>query len=320
MENNQGSRRPPGTNKNKSSLKNHASGMGRTKPYPSQSNSAQKSRDEIRKEHVMRRRKQKKIRQITLTVFSLLFLVALGVILSLTVFFNIEKITVQGETQYSSDKIIGTSGIKTGDNLFLIDREKAVQRIQSRLPYIGSAEIINKLPGSIIIKVKKTGAKCAVVSADGYILINENSKVLKTGVQQVADDLMVMVGGEVKTAEIGHTIVFKSKDTEDLITELMKSVEKHGLTNITKIDVSDKLNVKMMYKNRIEILIGSFSEIDKKIRFAVEVINRENERSPYQEGTIDLQSISSDSKGKDKVYFRVKEEQAGEETSSGTDE
>ncbi|MEG1614444.1 MAG: FtsQ-type POTRA domain-containing protein [Oscillospiraceae bacterium] len=277
----------------------------RRQPNPRQT---QKSRDELRREQAIKRRKIKRRRQLVFTTFSLFLLIIIGVILSLTVFFKIEKVTVEGKTPYSDDKIVTASEVKIKDNLFLLSKSKTVAKIEEKLPYIGSAEISRKLPSEIVIKVKKTSEKCAIVSGDGYVLTDENNKVLKVGVKEIDPNLIVMSGGSVKKAEIGKTVEFQKDSTQKLILELMQAVTHNKITDITQIDVSDKLDIKMTYQKRIEILVGSSAGLDKKMKFAAEIIEKENERGPTQQGTIDLQSISSGKGSKDKAFFRVKEE------------
>lgn len=287
--NNQGKRRPPNR--------------------PPNTRQPQKSRDEVRREQTIKRRRLKKRKQIIFYTFSLFLLLVVAVILSLTVFFKVETITVEGKTPYSNDKVIKMSGINKNDNLFLIDKSKAAENIMQRLPYIGSVKISNKLPSGIVISVEKTSEKCAIANGEGYVLTNEDSKVLQVGVTEIDAKLIVISGGNVKKSEIGKNIEFENKETQDLVRKIMESVKINKINDITQIDVSDKLNIKMTYQNRIELLFGSILQIDKKMKFAVEVLEKENERSTNQEGIIDLQGISPDKGKKDKVYFRPKEEE-----------
>lgn len=47
--------------------------------------------------------------------------VAVGLILSLTVFFKIETIEAEGLTHYTPEEVIQTTGIQREDNLFRVD-------------------------------------------------------------------------------------------------------------------------------------------------------------------------------------------------------
>ncbi len=269
----------------------------------------QKSRDEIRREQAIKRRQQKRRKQAIFYTFSLLLLIIVGIILSLTVFFKIEKITVEGKTPYAEDKIIEISGIKINDNLFLTDKQKSAERIKQRLPYIGEVKFSNNIPNEIVIKVEQTSEKCAIKNGEGYVLANEYGKALQVGVTEVDSNLIMILGGDVKKAEIGKKVEFKNKETQKMLDKIMGVIKNYKMNDITKIDVSDKMDIVMTYQDRIDLLFGSFSQFDKKTRFAVEIIEKENERSKNQEGIIDLQGLSSEKSGKDKAYFRLKDEE-----------
>lgn len=268
----------------------------------------QRSRDEIRREQAIKRRRMKKKKQLVFTCFFLILLIIIGIVLSLTVFFKIEKITVEGNTIYSNEKIIEASGIKKKDNLFLTREENIKQKVEEKLPYIGSLDIKRKLPGEIVLKVEKTTEKCAIVSGNGFVITNEYNKVLKVGAKEAGENLTVLVGGDINKAEIGKQVEFKNKNSNQLLIDIMKALKENNISDITKIDVSNKLDIKLSYQNRIDILVGSVSALDKKIKFATEIIKKENERSNTQEGIIDLHSVGTEKSSKDKAYFREKEE------------
>ena len=86
--------------------------------------------------------------------FSLLIVVlaAVGVILSLTVLFPINNITAKGSEKYTAEQIISSSGIKTGDNLFVSSVN--TEKLREKLPFIESVKLKRTLPDSITITVK----------------------------------------------------------------------------------------------------------------------------------------------------------------------
>ena len=87
--------------------------------------------------------------------YSLIAFIALVifVILSLTVFFNIETADIIGSSIYSADEIIAASGIKGGDNMIRKNMSKAEKNIVSQLTYIEEAHITRKLPSSLEILI-----------------------------------------------------------------------------------------------------------------------------------------------------------------------
>lgn len=74
-----------------------------------------------------RKRKLRRRKIILRTVLTAVLLSA-GVILALTVFFNINKITVSGDAVYSSEDIINASGISQGDNLIFLSKKRSARQ------------------------------------------------------------------------------------------------------------------------------------------------------------------------------------------------
>ena len=73
------------------------------------------------------RKKRRRRKKIIATLIALLCIsiITLGV-LSLTVFFKIEKINVTGNTTYTAEKIISSAGIANGDNLILASEKENI--------------------------------------------------------------------------------------------------------------------------------------------------------------------------------------------------
>ena len=74
--------------------------------------------DEFLQRRKERQKKARKRRLVGWFIFVMILLLLVGVILSLTVFFPIAKLTFSGSDVYSSSQIADASGIDIGDNLF----------------------------------------------------------------------------------------------------------------------------------------------------------------------------------------------------------
>lgn len=250
------------------------------------------------------------MRRRILFVILLFIVLVVGVVLSLTVFFNINKIEVKGESIYSSEDIISASGVNIGDNMFLINRGNVRRDICEKLPFIGSVELKNSLPDKLIITAKETSIKCAVESGGEYILINGDGKVLAkvTSLDEVYNEkkaaakdktiarkyvlndkkIIIIKGVKVESAVIGKPLDVKNAKTLELYSDIMTSFEKNHISGITAMDLSDTLSVVLMYQDRIKIEVGSITNLEKKMALAANVIKAQDEISPYQEGTINL--------------------------------
>ncbi|MEG2597543.1 MAG: hypothetical protein RR977_03860, partial [Oscillospiraceae bacterium] len=54
-------------------------------------------------------------------------------------------------------------------------------------------------------------------------------------------------------------------EERDWMNILQTEMKNSGINDISVMDISDTINVKLYYQNRIEIKIGSFSELDTKL-------------------------------------------------------
>ena len=137
------------------------------------------TRQERRKKQNKRRRLKRSVRRALAVIGLVLLAVAIVAVLCLTVFFKIENITVTGSKVYDTEKVLSVCTIETGENLFLADTDKAAQQLQQALPYVYSAKIKRKLPGTVQIQVTDAAPAYAVKNKDKtYTLMDDRFKVL----------------------------------------------------------------------------------------------------------------------------------------------
>lgn len=326
-----------------------------TKPKrPQAGNGSQKSNEELRREHRAERQRQQRRRR-TIFYFTLCAVViAVGVALSLTVFFNVKKVMVEGSSIYTESEIITASGVSTGENLILMDKDKVRKNISEKLPFAGTIELSNKFPDKLVIKVTDTSIKCAVEYNGEYVLINEDGKVLGTvkklsevykngakvggekettkkeeettkaeakpaenttkpteGTTKPAESttkpettkkaettrpqyvlgdekIIILKGVVVNSAVPGKIIEAKNEKVFALYEQIMNCLVDNGIKGITELNLTDTVKITMKYQDRINIIVGSVSNLENKIKLCKNVLKSQDEISPYQEGTVDL--------------------------------
>ena len=117
--------------------------------------------EEIRRDTRRRVRRRRGSRALY-SALLLLFLVAAGVVLSLTVLFKVERVTVVGTDKYPPDEVAAASGILPGENLFRIDKKAAVENILAQYPYLEEAEVHRRLPAAVQIDVVQSTPSAAI--------------------------------------------------------------------------------------------------------------------------------------------------------------
>lgn len=285
-------------------------------------------------------RKKKRRRRYSLKLYYfilMLFVVGTGIILSLTVFFRVEKIEVVGNNLYDIDTVIKTSGLSTGKNLFLSDTGKAQIQLETGLPYIETAKVSRHLPGTLVITLQETAAFAAIQLQSGHALISESCKVLELinegngqeqgngeqgqgeeeqeNLQQQRNEeqeqnkeerdnrqyggaIMLIKGIKVSEATPGYPVVFENEGDKLSLIDLIEAIKSNEFDKIDWIEFVDSTEINMMYDNRIKIRVGTPTVLDYKLQFAKHILT--NNIGPNEKGTINLTLLTGDS---DKVFF-----------------
>lgn len=222
-----------------------------------------------------------------------LLIVATGVTLSLTVFFHIQTITVEGSGIYSDEEIIEVAGVEIGRNLFLCDAGKAEKRLEVQLPYIENAAVVKKLPTGINIKIEEAVIAGQVAFEGNFILIREKGKVLDI-LPEEKENVTVVLGLEVKGADKGYRLSFAREQDKESLFDLQKAIKTNGFADkINYIEFVSSSEIVLLYDNRIKMKIGAPSAVNYKLEFAKRVIDEKI--GSEERGTLDLSLLSSKS-------------------------
>ena len=323
-----------------------------------------KSREELRRENRQELERQKSRRKAMWIILLVAIGVVIAVILSLTVFFKVTAVEVDAsKSQYSAAQIRDASGIEEGDSLFLLDREKAAERISTKLPYTGEIVVKRSFPSKVKVFVEDSTVTAAVKYNDKYIVLNESNKVLATAnnidslnslverqakkkadaspkkakkkaattttttvttttttttvqTEPVTDangmivepttvaDVVDIAGGEdirnadpsvtiitgvkVQEAKVGYPLKAKNAKVFDTYKEIRAAMDRWGVRDITAVDLTKVTDIRLTYQQRITILLGSATGLDRKAAMCAKVLEEQNKVSTEQKGTIDL--------------------------------
>ena len=219
-------------------------------------------------------------------------------LLSAFVFFKISVIDVVGITDedgnvtegsvfYSDEDIIKISGAETGDSLVLVSKRKTEEAIEKLLPYIGNAQVRRKYPSTLRIIVEDTSAAFAIDAAGGYILLNEEFKVLETS-DKVPSGCAKVIGIPVQSADSGATVKFTDEGYKSRIETIKSAFYDAEMSGITKIDISNIANIKVTVDGRFTLVMGTLTQLREKLIMAQKTIEKETEDNPNAKVIIDL--------------------------------
>jgi len=237
----------------------------------------------------LRRKKNRRKKIVIRSAICFIFLVV-GIVLALTIFFNINQINVSGDAVYSPEDIIDASTVAVGDNLIFLSKDKINETVTTQLPYVGSVKIKRHLPSTLELIITKTEATYAIVSNGYFTLLDKDGKVLEKDLEYVAETITVINFGEIVSADLGKNIVLENEQPLEKLKTIREACEKSGLKEISSIDLSDIYNINLVYQGRITLELGETDKnnLQKKIDLGKAAIDTQNEENELYKGTINL--------------------------------
>lgn len=204
-------------------------------------------------------------------------------ILVVFVFFKIDDIQVvsasgdaQASSYYTQSQIADASDVEIGDGLFRLSFEDIIAEITQDLPYIGNVTLKRVLPSTLRIIVEDTSAAYGVKMNDIFILLDKNYKVLGTE-NYLPQGAAKLAGVEFTSLENGKKAVFADSSDETRLNTLSEACANGGITNVTKYDIENIANVKIIVNSRITVIFGTLTELPDKIYLALKTIEKELE-------------------------------------------
>lgn len=220
------------------------------------------------------RKRRRRRQNLSLYYAIMIFLVVtVGIVLSLTVFFNVKEVTVIGKTIYTDNDIIVSSGINTGDNLVRLSSSKVEKKILSSLPYVDTVTITKKFPDKVEIEVTPSVEFANIKYESGYLLISSSGKILSYSAAPKSE-YPIIIGCENENFEPGSLVKIADEENNKAFYSLIGTMISEGVTEkITEIDVSDKYNISIVYDDRIRVELGSLNDLSYKLRFSYMLVN-----------------------------------------------
>lgn len=224
-----------------------------------------------------KQRKAAKRRRLTpfLIVVSV-FLFAAAVYLCLTMLFNVDRVIIKGNTLYDELDLIETSGIEKGENLFEVDTAYAENKLYSVYNYVEEVEVKRSFPNAVTITIVEATPFSVIEEADGYTLVSAGGKVLERGLEEVPKGMLSVRGVSTVT------------NTEDnakrmeLMKKIIGAMQELEMEKYVFLDLTETLEITMIYDNRVKVSLGNELEIPYKLQFADSVISEKLPKTGYQ--------------------------------------
>ena len=245
-------------------------------------------RDEARKTNQTRHRKRRK-KNYTLYYILILFLIVVtGITLSITVFFNTEKIQVQGTQTHTDQEIIGYAQVKKGDNLFRMNLEQIRKQIIEKTIDIDEVKVERHLPNTLYIELIPAEPVAVVAGQGKYHILSEGGRVIAQADSLEAYSQLFLISGiDLSDVSVGEFAV--SNKQYQTVREILTAIEEAELTDIRGLELVDSVSVKLNYADRVTLVLGSMLELDSKLSLAQKLLTENITET--EEGVLDLQKV-----------------------------
>lgn len=233
-----------------------------------------------------KRKRRRRGRNLLYYLMFAFLAVSVGIILSLTVFFKIETIQVEGGTYYQDSAVISSTGVALGDNLFRVDSDEVERALLAEYPYIQEVRVRRRLPNRLVLQLTEAEPLGAFLQDGGYILVSTQGRVLEVSTGPCPEQYLQVSGVPISGAVPCTDLPEEQDESLNMLIYLVEAIEQTGFEQITKIDLSDRLNIFIEYDNRLRIELGIEGDLYDKLDFAKYAIDT-NVRDDF-EGIMDV--------------------------------
>lgn len=214
--------------------------------------------------------KKQKRRKIFLRIVSILILVsALGVWAINTSLFGVKTISVKGTNILGNHEIISTSDIKLGDNIILISKGKAIEKIEKN-SYVKNVKLSKKLPAKIEIEIYERKPYMQVEYKDNIGILDKEGILLEYNQNKLLD-IGFIQGFEWSYVNPGESVFLG--ESQDKFSDFFNDDELDIVVSKLKKIVYDKEdNIKIDLDSGIEVEFGDLVDVKYKLRMLEEII------------------------------------------------
>ena len=235
-----------------------------------------------------RRRKKRRGGSFILSLLTFCIVVA-AIVMSVTVFLKVAKIEVSGLTKYDPNDIIETSGIKLGDNMFIMNKFEIANRILQTYPYIEQIKIRRRLPDTFTFEITERTAAAYVLHEGNCWLVDKKGYLLEMVADVENMNIPKITGVEVLGPYAGGELVLKDAAQLPPLREVLDALTVSEMGGkIVRIDLETLYDIKIVYEDKFLVNLGDTNELPRKIEMLRAVIEQ---LADFDRGTINVSAV-----------------------------
>ena len=226
---------------------------------------------------------------------------------------------------YTEDAILGALGVPVGENMFQFSAAQKEKNMVVSLPYLERVEIRRRLPSTLVIRVEPAVETWCAQSDSGWLTLSDGLKIMKISEEQ-PQGLPALLGLDIEAPVAGYYLKLatpnatatpapaasgvsavqstasssssstsgseqSTHDPMDDVNRLLELLWTYELKDdCTSIQFGDSNELYFIYQNRAKVLLGTFNNLDYKIKFAAYLLHNEDGKGigDTEQGTLDV--------------------------------
>lgn len=226
----------------------------------------------------------------------LVFIISLLVILSTTVFFPINSVSLNYSGKiYTKEQILKSADIKIGENMIVLPSKQIEKRVTENLTYIGELEVKKQFPDKVLLTATETKEAYCIKVKKQYLLLDSNYKVLKES-KKINKKLACINGVKIKSKSLGSIAEFKDSEQQETLLKIVKQLKKGG-DKLNYINFKSSGDVEFYVNKKFKVQLGSTAELDDKLAFMTKMIDEISKKNKHDTGRINLTYFPSKKEG-----------------------
>ena len=170
-----------------------------------------------------------------------------------TSYFELKKISIEGNYTIEKEKILALSGFKLSENFLKLNYRAAENRLRA-LPKIKDVEIVTEGIGEVLIRISERESVLLVLHERKFYELDAEGYILSASNRNVRVDLPILTGVAMPVTGIGESVraEIKIKSVINWVVNLAPSF----LTNISEICLNGN-EIVLITNNGIKIYPGN---------------------------------------------------------------
>ena len=238
---------------------------------------------------------------------------------------NMDGTTPANTGIYTEDAILGALGVPVGENMFQFSAAQKEKSMVISLPYLERVEIRRRLPSTLVIRVEPAVETWCAQSDSGWLTLSDGLKIMAISETQ-PEGLPALLGLDIEAPVAGYYLKLATPNAtatpapadsgvsssqasgssastsstvgsanahdplEDVsrLLELLWTYEMKE--DCTSIQFGEANELYFIYQNRARVLLGTFNNLDYKIKFAAYLLHNEDGKGigDTEQGTLDV--------------------------------